>query len=71
MNDMSGECDKCGEHALECECLHREIGFELLNIISEKFLIDRDPVFDPKTGEIYRKTQWISKEEVKKMFPDQ
>lgn len=31
---------------------------------------DLDPAYNPKTGEIYRKTKWISKEEVKEMFPE-
>lgn len=42
---MSGECEKCGEHALECGChwSQTEKGKkQLLDIINEKFSFKKD-----------------------------
>ncbi len=44
---MSGECDKCGEHAVECGCSRRwyeteEGKQQLLDIINKKFSFGKD-----------------------------
>ena len=42
---MSGECDKCGEHSLECACdwNKTEKGKQqLLDIINDKFSFGKD-----------------------------
>ncbi len=35
---MGGECEKCGEHAVQCECEARELGEKLLNTIWRKWV---------------------------------
>ena len=38
---MSGECDKCGEHALECECkMKREFSEQKLLKLTSCLMVD-------------------------------
>lgn len=48
---------------------HSKSGVEKMS--SELIESAPDPVFNPQTGEIYRKTKWASKEDAKEMFPEQ
>ncbi len=63
---MSGECDRCGEHAIECKCQYYEMHEELVNM--------RHTVIDlqNRTQFLYNLLYRFSpsmKEEIESLFP--
>ena len=67
---MSGECDNCSEHCLECNCYLSctppETKISVTNKRPELYSI---PNYDYKCPIIIER-KWISKEEAKETFPD-
>lgn len=43
---MSGECDKCGEHTLQCKCKEEKTPQELIRLRKEKFIAKMQNKFE-------------------------